>query len=84
MITWYKDKDAICNHVIKMEQQIENLQEEIEQFKNPRVLNLLPPLRGRRFVDVTVPEWVQFDNDTALLVDFKKYLQEAYACKRQP
>ena len=80
MISWYKDKDDICNHVIAMEKEIEGLKKTIKH--NQDYLYIMPSVVGKRYKDIYVPTWFQLVDDEKLLTDFKAYIKEAYASKR--
>lgn len=83
MISWYMDKQEICDYVLKVEEENTALKETIKQLKNPDILVLFPAVRGRRFKDIIVPEWFQLEDDKKLLLDFKNYIiKEVYPTKR--
>ena len=81
ILTWYSDKQEICDFVEKINKENINLQKELNR-KND-LLVLFPNVRGRRFSDIIVPEWVQFENKEQLGIDLANYLsQEVYPTKR--
>jgi predicted patatin/cPLA2 family phospholipase len=75
MLKWYKDKDDICDHVLKMEKRIERLTSQVAHYeKQSKILNLFPDVRGKRYDDIHVPQWVQFDDMEALGQSVADYL----------
>lgn len=80
MISWYKNKDAICNHVLAMEEEITKLKNKVKYREE--YLEIMPPVRGKRYKDVYVPEWFQLEDRKQLTTDFINYINEACATKR--
>lgn len=73
-IDWVQKEPEILKYVDILVEENIKLKREIKKLENQDIFELFPSVKGKRYKDIIVPDWFQYEDKNKLAEDVLKYV----------